>query len=229
MIRSAYSVQEFQIVGGPPWLNVDRWDIQATATGDIGPERSPDGPTRQQLMVRALLQDRFGLATHTETRDMPVFALILARRDGRLGTTIQPVTTDCTRPASARGTAPPAGQPQLPPCSTSVGPGFVRTRGQTLARFATALSTLSNTGSSLNRIIIDRTGLAGAYNIELHFTPDRIPQFSSGPPPPGFPALDPNGPSIFTAVQEQLGLKLDAQRGPVEVLVIDKAERPTAD
>ena len=83
------------------------------------------------------------------------------------------------------------------------------------------LSMLSNTGSSLGRMVIDRTGLSGAFDIDLHFTPDRIPDFG-----PGGPVIDPNGPSIFTALQEQLGLKLDAQRGPVDVLVIDRAEIP---
>ena len=80
---------------------------------------------------------------------------------------------------------------------------------------------LSNTGSSLGRMVIDRTGLSGAFDIDLHFTPDRIPDFG-----PGGPVIDPNGPSIFTALQEQLGLKLDAQHGPVDVLVIDRAEIP---
>ena len=83
-----------------------------------------------------------------------------------------------------------------------------------------------NLSSFTGRMVEDKTGLAGTFDLELTWTPDQIPQ---GPFPPGTPPIDPNGPSLFTAVQEQLGLKLDSQRGPVEVLVIDRAERPTAD
>src|SRR5207237_794320 len=106
-------------------------------------------------------------------------------------------------------------------------------------------STLSNTGASLNRPVVDRTGLTGTFDADLRFTPEQIPNFGPGGAPcisapqspggragaagPCLPGIDPNGPSIFTAVQEQLGLKLDSQRGPVEVLVIDRVEQPTAD
>jgi uncharacterized protein (TIGR03435 family) len=94
-----------------------------------------------------------------------------------------------------------------------------------MAQIATAFSRLTTTGSSLHRLVVDRTGLEGTYDLELRFTPDNIPP--AGLVPPDFPAIDANGPSIFSAVQEQLGLKLDAQRGPVEVLVIDRVEPPT--
>ena len=92
-----------------------------------------------------------------------------------------------------------------------------------MAQFAESLSTLTITGSSLNRLILDRTGFEGAYNVTLKFTPDNIPPVNI----PGLPPVDPNGPSIFTALQEQLGLKLEASNGMVEVLVVDAAARPT--
>jgi uncharacterized protein (TIGR03435 family) len=232
LIRTAYQLQEFQVVGGPDWLEADRFDVVATAPDGVGPATAPDGPTQQQLMLRSLLKDRFNLVVHHETREMPVYALILAQRVGKIGPALKAVSADCTggNNPSTRNTPPAAtGQRQLGPCSTSVGPGFVLAHGRTLAQFAAALSTLGNTGMSLNRMIIDRTGLQGSYDVDLHFTPDRIPNFGPDGPPPGVSPIDPNGPSIFTAVQEQLGLKLDAQRGPVDVLVIDRAERPTAD
>jgi uncharacterized protein (TIGR03435 family) len=94
-----------------------------------------------------------------------------------------------------------------------------------MAQFAESLAQLTNTGSSLNRLIVDRTGLEGPYEVTLKFTPENIPP--AGPTPAGFQPVDPNGPSIFTALQEQLGLKLDAQRAPVNVLVVDRAARPT--
>ena len=86
--------------------------------------------------------------------------------------------------------------------------------------------------TTVQRIVVDRTGLSGTFDAELRFTPERIPDFGPGDPValvPGVQPIDPNGASIFTAVQEQLGLKLDSQRGPVDVLVIDRAERPTED
>ena len=132
--------------------------------------------------------------------------------------------------ARARGSAPsppPAGE--LPPCSSSVAPGSIVVRSQTMPEFATALSRLTNTGSSLGRLIVDRTGLEGYYDVDLHFTPDRIPNFGPSGPPQGLPAIDPDAASIYAAMREQLGLKLDAQRAPVDVIVIDRVEKPTAD
>jgi uncharacterized protein (TIGR03435 family) len=95
-----------------------------------------------------------------------------------------------------------------------------------MAQFAAVLS------GRVQRVVIDRTGLTGNFDIDLTWTPDQIPQSPAGPPPPGAPPLppiDPNGPSIFTAVQEQLGLKLESEKGPVDVVVIDRAEHPTED
>ena len=98
-----------------------------------------------------------------------------------------------------------------------------------MAQLAAALSRLTNTGSSLGRLIVDRTGLDGNFDVDLRFTPERVPNFGPGGPPPGTPAVDPNAASIFAAMQEQLGLKLEAQRAPVDVIVIDRVEMPTAD
>ena len=211
MIRSAYRVQEFQIIGGPDWINMERFNLEATYT-----EAAAGEATRTDLMLRTLLAERFKLAVHNETRERPVYALVLARPDRRLGSQLEKVTIDC---ATAKGPAS---------CSSSVGPGFMRLRGRTMAQFADSLSMLTMTGGgSLNRLIVDRTGLEGQYSLTLKFTPENIPP--AGPAPPGFPQVDPNGPSVFTALQEQLGLKLDSQRAPVEVLVIDRLERPTPD
>jgi len=207
LIRSAYRVQEFQIVGGPDWMNSDRFNIEATYVEAAGV------PSRTDLMLRTLLEERFKLAVHNETRERPVYALILVRPDRRFGPQLQESATDC---ATAKG---------ADSCGSSVGPGFIRSRGRTMAQFAESLSRLTNTGSSLNRLIVDKTGLEGQYNVTLKFTPENIPP--PGPTPAGFLPVDPNGPSIFTALQEQLGLKLDAQRAPVEVLIVDRAERPT--
>ena len=106
-----------------------------------------------------------------------------------------------------------------------IGPGSISSSGQPITQLATMLSTF------VNRTVLDRTGLTGAFDLTLNWTPEQLPQGRGEPPPgaPPLPPIDPNGPSIFTAVQEQLGLKLDSQRGPVDVLVIDSVEQPTED
>jgi uncharacterized protein (TIGR03435 family) len=216
IIRNAYGLQRYQIVGGPDWQAQDRFDITAKA---------PEGTPQSQLlgMVQTLLADRFALRTHRETRDLPVYALVLARSDRRLGPKMQPARFDCAALAAARsrGENPPPAQPagERPACGAQANPGRLLVGGYAIPDFARNLSGFAG------RPIVDRTGLTGAFDFELLWTPDE-------PPPPGVtlpPWYDPNGPSLVTAVQEQLGLKLDATTGPVDVLVIDSAERPSED
>ena len=150
-------------------------------------------------MLRTLLAERFKLVAHVETREQQVYSLTLLRGDGRLGPQLKP-----TAPASGSSSGFP---------SASVSNGTARINGRvSMDGFAIML-----TGSVFNQRVINRTGLNGEFDLDLRFTPD-----SSPAPAPEFP-------SIFTAVQEQLGLKLEASRGPVEVLVIDSVERPTPD
>jgi uncharacterized protein (TIGR03435 family) len=177
--------------------------------------------------MRNLLVERFGLKARSETREMPRYDLVLARSDGRLGAQLTKSTTDCQAifAAARRGGGPPAppAPGERPQCGMRIGPGVLSGGAFPLSQLATALSPM------VQRVIIDRTGLTGLFDIELKWTPDQFPQ---GAPPPGAPALppiDPNGPSIFTALQEQLGLKLEATRGPVDVLVIDSVSQPTPD
>jgi bla regulator protein BlaR1 len=230
LIRQAYQLQDFQITGGPGWLNDDHFDIVAkgeagTPQNALSAMQSPS-PTPVQLMIRALLAERFNLVVHNETKDQPIYALILARSDRRLGPELKKSDTDCAAVmAAARGRGgappPPPGPGQPMPCGIRIGMGNMVLGGATLSQFAASLSMF------VGRVVLDRTGLTGAFDLNLTWTPVQMPQ-----PPPGAPELppiDPNGPSIFTAVQEQLGLKLDSQRGPVEMLVIDKAEHPTPD
>jgi uncharacterized protein (TIGR03435 family) len=231
LIRLAYDVQEDQIAGGPSWLNREHFDVLAT-DGAAPAERAapqPGRPTRRQLMLRALLADRFKLAVHTEVRDRPVFALVLARRDGKLGPGLVRADVDCGAIEAARRSqgndAPKESPARLENCGRSMAPGVILARGQTMPEVAAAFAQLSNTGMSLNRPVVDRTGLSGNFDVNLRFTPEHIPDASDGP----FPLPDPGGPSLFTAVQEQSGLKLESQRGPVDVLVIDQAEKPTED
>ena len=226
LIRLAYQVQDDQIVDGPPWLATEHFDVLATAASNPA-NRSvkPGEPSPLQLMLRALLADRFGLKVHTEPRQRDVYALVLARRDGRLGPSLQQVNIDCANLGAGprgRGAAPPS--PDDPgTCGTSMRPGVFNANAQTMAQIASSLATLSNTGMSLYRPIIDKTGLTGTFNATLRFTPDAIPTRDPNAAP-----VDSNGPSIFAAVQEQLGLKLDPQKAAIDVLVVDEAQRPTA-
>ena len=226
LIRNAYGIQDFQIVDAPGWVADARYDIVAKAESDIqlGPVGGPPGPG--QLMLQSLLAERFKLATHRETREMPIYALVLARRDGALGPNLKRSDVDCEAAFRARRGGPPAPPPaagERPPCGIRFGPGDLSGGSLPLSQFAQVL------GNVVQRVVVDRTGLSGNFDVALTYTPDQLPQ---GPPPagaPGLPPIDPNGPSIFTAVQEQLGLKLEPTRGPVDVLVIDRLERPTPD
>ena len=226
LILQAYGLQRTQIVGAPDWAETARYDIIAKAESDIqgSPPGSPPGPLN--FMLQDLLVDRFKLRAHREARELSTYALKLARSDGKLGERLQPSAIDCAamRGRGGRMNAPPGPPPpgERPPCGMRVAPNQVVAGGIPLARLTQMLSQFTQ------RIVIDRTGLEGNFDIDLTFTPERMPQ---GPPPPGAPPLniDPNGPSLFTALQEQLGLKLESEKAPVEVLVIDHVERPTPD
>jgi len=224
LVQQAFQVQPFQIIGAPNWAASDRFDIVAKA---------PDGapPEQYRSMMRNLLIDRFKLKARMETREMPIYALVLLHADGKLGPNLAAAKADCDALARGRraGGPPPAPpQPGEPiPCGMMVGIGNMNAGGLAMADLARSLS------GFVNRIVVDKTGLSGRYDFQLTYTPEGrgLPGLPPGAPPAGVepPAADPNGASFFTALQEQLGLKLDSQKGPVEVLVIDSIEQPTAD
>jgi uncharacterized protein (TIGR03435 family) len=218
MIRNAYRLQDFQIVGGPDWMSTARYDVVAKAgTGNPSQEEL-------QLMLRSLLADRFKLTAHPDKREMPTYAMVLARNDGRLGKELKKSDADCAGPVTAPAAPPPPGQ--MPRCGFVLGFGNLKARGSTLAALASSLSTFAG------RIVVDQTGLPGGFDVDLTWTPDNLPRPQGGGDQPvtvNGTAIDPNGPSLFTALQEQLGLKLESAKGPVEVLVIDRAEKPAED
>ena len=233
LIRNAYQLQDFQITGGPGWVSSDRFDINAKVPDEfrgMAPPAPGSGPSPLGPMIRALLAERFKLVVHNETKDAPIYALVLARSDGKLGPALKKSETDCAAtfgagPGRGRGPMPPPGPPQPGesiPCGIRIGPGNLLMGGSPLSQFANSL------GNFTGRIVLDRTGLTGDYDINLTWTPDQMAQRPPGAPDPliNGATVDPNGPSLFTAVQEQLGLKLDSQRGSVDVLVIDRAEKP---
>ena len=206
---------------GPSWIDEARFDINARTPAGSRTEQVPD-------MLRALLADRFQLAARNETRDASVYALVRARADGTLGPQLTRSSLDCSKPGAFRGgsagpgaTAAVETQAETKQCgiiSTVDGNGAVmRGGGRSMADLA------ANLTGRVNRDVIDRTGLSGAFDFVLRWTPENFqnPAGNAGP--------SRDGTLIFTAVQEQLGLKLEAQRGPVEFLIIDRVERPTPD
>jgi bla regulator protein blaR1 len=214
LIRHAYQLQDARIAGGPVWLGRDRFDIVAKAEG---------AASRVPLMLRALLAERFALEVHTETRELPTYALVPARSDGALASQVQRSAGDCDAPdAGGRGADTPA-PGSRPACGVRVLPGTITASGATLAELAAGLSTL------VGRLVQDRSGRADRFDFTLRWTPDQIsPGLERKARAMGLPPPDPEGPALFTAIREQLGLRLDAQKGPVDVLVIDRAERPKA-
>jgi len=220
--RSAFDNRE--TVGGPPWIDTDRFDVTVKAE-DGAALSDPDGfPGPVFAMLRALLAERFGLVTHNEVRERPVYALTLPRADRRLGTGLKPTGTDCAEAmrklvAPLPGAAPSRG---APPCTFGGAPGRTIGNNVSLAMLASVLS------SNVGRPVIDRTGVAGYFDFTLDYTPDvGVRGLGPATPPTGPAPAAGDAPSLFTALQEQLGLKLDATRAPVDVLVIDRASPPT--
>ena len=222
-------LQISRVIGGPEWIDSALYEINAQASTPW--QRSPDGPPRELfLMIRSLLQERFKLKTHMETRELPVYELVLARADRSLGPQLRQ-STDCDALIAAGG-PPPARQPnQPPPCGAMRGPARILAGGLSMAQFANMLTLVmadanGPAGRDDARLVIDRTGLSGRFAFTLAWTPEQIPEAA---PPPGIPPIDPNGPPLVTALQEQLGLKLQAARSRMEVVVIDSIDQPTPD
>ncbi len=220
MITFAYQVAGYQLIGGPGWLTTDRYDINAkmeappTTVSPFIPGSTT--PNAMQLALRHLLEDRFKLRMHRETRELDIYALVMARPGGGPGPGLKPTAQDCSKAVEPpRPGAPAPGAPGQPFCGISSTPGRVRFGGLPASSFATALS------GAAGRMVVDRTGMTGSWDFELTFAPE-----NRGP---DAPPADPNAPSFFTAIQEQLGLRLESTKGPVEVLVIDGVERPVED
>jgi len=218
----AYGLNAGVEVEGPAWLNVDRFDVLAEAPSDPALLQRDVG--RAASMLRTLLAERFKLVLHRAHPERPIYALVFARSDKRLGPQIHPSATDCTAVLAARRGVPPSPPPldQRPQC------GSVGRLGAWSGGAAPLASLVVMLTRQVGRTVVDRTGLTGRYDIDLNWTPDQaIQRTLTGAPP--LPGIDPNGPSIFTALQEQLGLKLEPTTAPVDVLVIDHVEPPTPD
>jgi uncharacterized protein (TIGR03435 family) len=213
VVSRAFNVQDFQITGGPDWMNTDRFDIEARLAPDTA------GPQNMAAALRAMLADRFQMVATRETREMPVLVLVRAREDGQLGPQMKPSPTDCAA-AEKGGTPGPLQADGRPACGGRGGLGRITAGGLRMTQLAQQLSQF------MGRIVIDKTGLDGFYQFDLSWapTPEQMPP---GMPPGAAPPFDPNAPILPTALQEQLGLKLESGRGPVEVIVIERLEPPS--
>lgn len=206
LISDAYSIRQDLISGGPGWAESTGFDVEAKVAGEDMDAFKKLTPHQRNALLKALLEDRFKLKLHNETKTLTLYELVIAKGGSKL------------KPGTEM--PPNADAPKLPEGKKlggmmSMGPGFFKGQNLTTAAIANQLSNI------LHYTVTDKTGLTGNYDLELKWTPD------DAHPPAGDAPSD-AAISIFTAVQEQLGLKLQATKGPVETLVIDQAEMPTA-
>ncbi len=199
MIQQAYGVRDFQIAGGPAWIGSDRYDITAK------PEKAASGDQVKEMM-KSLLADRWKLQFHRETKELPTYALVVAKGGPKL-----------KKSDADQGTPDRPGRGGM----MRMGRGQLDAQGIPIEGLADRLAQV------LGRSVIDKTGLTGDYDIKLEYTPEA----SEGGAFKGGPEMHeearPEGPSLFTALQEQLGLKLESAKEPVEILTIDRVEKPT--
>lgn len=223
LISYAFQLQPFELVDGPEWLMDERWDIVAKINGDP-PRAVPGTADAMMIATRALLADRFKLALRRETREIGVYHLVRANRDGGLGKGMRPSTVDCLAIQSAADDAAKGGSPAPNPntpdrlvCGLRISVGRIQLGGRPMTMLTNALTVITG------RRVVDATGLPGNWEFDITFNPPAPPPGIELPPP------DPDKASLFTVLQEQLGLKLEASRMPMPVMVVDRVERPVED
>jgi len=217
LMEAAYHVHDFQIVGVPEWVKWDGYAVDAKASGN-------PGHAQMMLMLQSLLEDRFQLWVHRESREMPVYALVTARGGIKLPPPRDGSCTEEDAPPPGQGDPTPAprcgGMDVLP----EAGGWHMRGGKVPMAEFVRKLSEV------LGRTVTDQTGFSGVFDINLEFRRDDTTDFDTraglAPLSPGAIPVETASPSIFSAIQ-QLGLRLESTKGPVEVLVIDHVKKPS--
>jgi bla regulator protein blaR1 len=203
LIAFAYDVELFQVSGGPGWSESERYDITAKK------ERDPRlaKPSDDRYRVRALIADRFNVTIHRESKELPIFALVIGKNGSKLQLAKPPVGSSGVSGRGASG------------------------RTQWIFTDAPVSLLVHELSQRLGRPVVDRTGLSGHYDFKLEWISDQSPPVlqsrDSATAVPSAPGADSSGPSLFTALQEQLGLKLESEKGPVEIIVIDRAKEPS--
>jgi uncharacterized protein (TIGR03435 family) len=225
LMAYAYRVQNFQILGGPGWVVTDRWDIEARAEeGSITSLTGladPNVPDPMAIRLQSLFEDRFQLKIHRETRELPVYELAVMKSGLKMKLSEDQTPFRLPEPGTA-----PVPRPQqtgsVARYNMRIGRGSIEASAVEVASFVQALS------QQAGRTIIDKTGLNGLYDIKLQWMPDTPPPNNSAATGgPEAAPIDQNGPSMFTAIEEQLGLRLESAKGPVDVIVIDSVQKPS--
>jgi len=225
LITAAYGLGQWQLIGGPSWLADDHFDIIAKLEGNPvwgGP--GGDMPDPLWIAFRKLLADKFKLKIHTEMRDLDAYALVMVK-PGTPGLALKPSDSDCKALAEQLRMGKAPAEPPKPvdgimPCSTLGRIGQMTFDGFEMKSVANMFV------GQAGRPVVDRTRLVGKWKCLLTYYQER-PQ--NLPPEPNVPPIDPNAPSFFTAIQEQLGLKLESTKAPFEVTIIDSVEYPKDD
>jgi uncharacterized protein (TIGR03435 family) len=229
VILVAYGLDDIQLVNAPDWTATDRFVIEAR-TSDATPSDSI------RMMLRTMLAERFGFVARQERRELPMLALRMARSDKRLGPTLRASGPECAPlrppegvpmpppppPPPAGNTAPiriilPRDEPLRRRCGAMLAPGWLAARSITMQEFTSPLTQL------MRRPVVDETGLTGEFDLDVIFQPEGVAGALVGPPP----AAVSDAPGLTTALQDELGLRLESRRGPLDVLVVDRIERPT--
>lgn len=218
IVREAFGLENDRLFGGPAWSKTTAFDLEAKVSPEDAVKlKALKMEERRQMMV-SLLEERFGLRYHHETRDLPMYELVVAKG----GVKMQASKPDPEGPDHGPGPEPSPGRHML----MMHGRGHIESVGTGTSGLVRLLS------AQLGRTVVDKTGLTGDFDYKLDWTPDdTLPQMTkSGSPAPGDNASSPDaaGPSLFTALEEQLGLKLESTKGPVDVIVIDQLNQPTA-
>ncbi len=210
LVKFAYGeglASNLEIRGGPAWATKDHYNVEAQGGAS-------DGPVQLKAKLRALLAERFAMKHHTEQKDVDVYNLVFARADKKLGPRVKEWDGTC----GGRAASPENGDLKMPRCSGLYSQTGLKMVGISMIG---AADMLSGPPTGIGRQVVDKTGLTTFYDMDLEF------KFSFGPPGTAPAAADPDSPSIFTAVQEQLGLKLESAKGKADVIVIDSAEHPS--
>ena len=200
-----------RVIGGPDWIASQRFNVEARAAGPVAPDPAFDGfPGAMFGMLQSLLADRFQLVVRRETRDTPVYVLVKARTDGRLGPRMRESANGCSKRTAPGAPAPPG---------VTVACDMEFTRGRISAQGMSMQVLTATLQRYVERLLFDETGLSGDFDANLEWSAEAITADNPSPA---------SGASIFTAVQEQLGLRLESRRLPVEVVIVERAEQPTA-
>lgn len=217
LIEMAWNVKDYQLSGGPDWATSNRYDIDARTETNASFEQ-------MRPMLQALLKDRFQLALHHESKDLPVYALVAAK--GGIKLKVSAKENCMTRDPNAPPSAPTPGQTYLSSCGgPAASPRSLNGTAISMEQLTTALS------NTMQRTVIDQTGFIGPFDVHLEWTEDQSTPGFYAPglaPPPSALSANGSGPTVFTVPQEQLGLKLESTKGPVMIQVVDHAVRPSA-